>query len=73
MGVVGFLASLMFTPGDAPIFTPISICNNYITALCRFTDVPVSAAGCTTVSAERISTFLVDMAFHPEIFVCQNS
>jgi len=70
-GIVGFLASLVFTHGDAPIFTPLSICNSYVTVLCRFTDVPVSAADSTTVSAERITTFLVDMAFHAETFVFQ--
>lgn len=36
MGIVGFLVSLMFTPGDTPIFTSHSDCNNYKTILCRF-------------------------------------
>ena len=28
MGIIGFLASLVFVPGDAPILTPLSDCHN---------------------------------------------
>jgi len=70
-GIIVFLASVIFAPGDALVFTPISNCNSYITILCRFADVPLSAAGSATISAERITTFPVDMAFHPEMFVFQ--
>jgi len=68
---LGFLVCVGFVPGFATQLSPCFFLVTIIkSSLAGFTDVPVSAVWPATVSAEKATTLLANMAYCSETFAC---